>query len=123
MTNKVRYIQQIIAIVLLLLCTLTKAQAQSGASMLVKGTVYDEGLQETLIGVHIVVEGTKTVAVTDIDGRFSLSLPEGEYNVTFSFMGMEKLTLPLSKSTLKTFESVMMKPANKSISEVVVTGI
>ena len=110
--------------VLLMLFAFVNAQAQSGTSLLtVKGTVYEDETQETLIGVHVVVEGTQTVAVTDANGNFSLSLPEGEYQVTFSYLGMEKLTLALSRSTLKKFAAVRMKAASNSIQDVVVTGI
>ena len=108
----------------MLLFVFAKAQTRQDTSdMTVKGTVFEDGSQEPLIGVHVLVEGTRIAAVTDVDGNYSLSFPEGEYQVSFSFLGMEKLTLPLSKSTLKTFSKVTMKPVTKSIQEVVVTGV
>ena len=122
--KQLRYVQQAFAIALFLVSAFTEAQAQPEASNItVKGTVYEESSQEALIGVSVVVEGTRTATVTDVDGHFSLTLPEGEYRVSFSYLGMEKLTLPLSKATLKTFASVTLKPSSKSIQEVVVTGI
>lgn len=121
---KVIDIRQAFIIALLMLLAFQKVNAQSETqNMTVSGTVYEEGSKEQLIGVSVIVEGTKIATVSDVDGKFSLSLPEGEYRVTFSYIGMEKLTLPLSKSTMRSFSKVIMKPMTKDIQEVVVTGI
>ncbi len=49
------------------------------------GTLRDKDTNEPLIGANILV-GTSG-ALTDYDGSFTLSLPEGEYNVKFSYVG------------------------------------
>ena len=45
------------------------------------GTVVDGATGETLIGASIVVQGTGTGGVTDLDGHFSIDLPKGKTKV------------------------------------------
>ena len=53
------------------------------------GTVTDEN-RESLIGVNIVVDVSKGWATqTDFDGRYSLKLPAGKYQVVFSYIGKQ----------------------------------
>ncbi|MFC1734136.1 TonB-dependent receptor, partial [candidate division KSB1 bacterium] len=53
---------------------------------LIKGTVTDYNTGETLIGVNILYgEGKGTV--TDINGNYSVVLPNGEYKFTVSYVG------------------------------------
>lgn len=58
----------------------------------ISGTVTDES-GEPLIGASVFVEGNSGVGtVTDLDGRYSLSVPEGSTALVFSFIGMKDLT-------------------------------
>lgn len=58
----------------------------------ISGTVTDES-GEPLIGASVFVEGNSSVGtVTDLDGRYSLSVPEGSTALVFSFIGMKDLT-------------------------------
>ncbi len=91
--------------------------------MTVKGVVYEEESGETIIGASIVVVGTKYMTVSDADGRFSLQVPRGKYEVQFSYIGREKLVLQLSPDRLSLFSKVEMSPSATTMQEVVVTGI
>ena len=42
------------------------------AQIKVTGTVYSEQNRETLIGATIIIEGTETGTITDLDGKFSI---------------------------------------------------
>lgn len=53
----------------------------------VKGVVVDGETNEPLIGASVVLSGTTTGAVTDINGAFSLSVPAGEQSITISYIG------------------------------------
>lgn len=53
----------------------------------VRGVVQDSITGETIIGANVVLKGTTTGTVTDIDGRFSLELNKGTYNLQVSFVG------------------------------------
>jgi len=83
----------------------------------VKGTVTDASSGETLIGVSVVQTGTVTNgAVTDVDGHFSLTVPQGAA-LRFSYIGYETIELPAhSDMDVKLNESKIL------LDEVVVIG-
>jgi outer membrane receptor for ferrienterochelin and colicin len=56
------------------------------------GTVVDKKTQEALIGVTIQAEGTTAGVVTDIEGKYKLTLPIGSYNIKASFVGYKNET-------------------------------
>lgn len=58
------------------------------AQMEVKGTVMDSKDGTPIPGVSIVVKGTLTGTVTDIDGKYVLPIPAGYNELIFSFVGM-----------------------------------
>ncbi len=61
--------------------------AQSGGG--ISGTVTDES-GEPLIGASVFVEGNSTVGtVTDLDGKYFLSVPDDAAALVFSFIGMK----------------------------------
>jgi hypothetical protein len=52
--------------------------------------------QITAAGVSVVVPGTTTGTVTDINGKFSLTIPSNAKALLFSFVGMESRKLQLA---------------------------
>ncbi len=78
----------------------------------VQGTVYDE-LGEPVIGATVQVKGTKNATVTDFDGNYKLSVPEGS-KVTISYLGYVPQTV--------TGGEVKLQPDKNSLDEVVVVG-
>ena len=57
----------------------------------ITGVVLDKGTREPMIGATITVTGSKDIAaVTDIDGRFSVTVPN-RANVTISYIGYKTL--------------------------------
>ncbi len=93
---------------------MTAAWAQTPVS----GTVEDEsGLY--IPGVSVLVEGTTMGTVTDIDGKFELSVPQGSNSLSFSFIGFESQLVDITnRTTLR----VIMREDSKSLDEVVVTA-
>jgi len=72
-----------IIIFMLMACSFTVfAQQQT-----VSGVVKDSFLGETVVGANVLIQGTLTGAVTDIDGRFSLLLDRGEHTLEVSYVG------------------------------------
>jgi hypothetical protein len=55
------------------------------AQQTVRGTVTDSGTGETLVGATVMVQGTTTGAVTDIDGNYSINVPGPGCNTCFFF--------------------------------------
>lgn len=69
----------------LLMLTLTAA----AQTVTVTGTVTEAGSGETLIGAAVLQKGTTNGVVTDIDGRYSITVPTGAV-LSFTYMGYEK---------------------------------
>ena len=64
-----------------------------GQNGFLRGTVYDGKTGEYLPGVTVFVEGTTTGTITDLDGKFSLNLPAGTYQIRVSFISYETLSI------------------------------
>lgn len=87
----------------------------------ISGKITDSRSGESLVGATIFVSELKTGAVTDIYGNYSLTLPEGSYNLVFSYIGyltVEKKVL--LNSSLKL--SLELDPHQKELSEVVISS-
>ncbi len=84
----------------------------------VTGTVTDEN-QETLIGVNILVEGTPTGTVTDIDGNYRLELPDPNSRLVFSYTGYaDQIVAVNARSNI----NVILLQSASTLNEVVVIG-
>jgi len=74
---------------LVLLCTFGFSQQKYTLS----GTVLEEETGETLIGVNVIIPELRTGAITNEYGFYSITLPEGTYDVTYSGLGLETLVV------------------------------
>jgi hypothetical protein len=61
----------------------------------VTGTVVDEA-NAALPGASIVVKGTTIGTASDMNGRFSLTVPEGATTLVITFIGMEPVEQPIT---------------------------
>ena len=98
------------------------AFAQQG---IIRGTVYDEGSGETLIGVTVLAKGTNYGAITDFDGKFEIKAPVGTYDIQFSFISFETIVISGVEVTADKpviFNNIRMKEAISELGEVVVTA-
>ncbi|MBD8488478.1 SusC/RagA family TonB-linked outer membrane protein [Echinicola sp. CAU 1574] len=102
----------------LLLCMMVHyAFAQS---VTVTGTVTSEDNGEPIPGVSILVKGTSTGAVTDLDGVYSLDVPSGGEVLIFSFIGMTTREVVIGG---RTQIDVALASDAKELTEVVVTAM
>ncbi len=90
------------------------------AQMEIRGTVTDAKDGTPLPGVSIVVKGTLTGTVTDIDGKYALTVPAGYNDLIFSFVGM--LTKEV-KIDGKAVIDVALEDDVVGLDEVVVTAL
>lgn len=86
--------------------------------LMVRGMVLDEK-QLPLPGANIVVKGTTVGTVTDIDGNFSISVPNSSSVIVISFLGY--FTQEIAVNNRNDF-SVSMVPNLDELGEVVVVG-
>src|SRR6056300_83740 len=93
--------------------------AQSIVAQTVTGTVVDE-YNEALPSVVVAVEN-QSGTMTDYNGQYTLNLPKGTYNITYSFIGYEPITKSVSVQGNKVV-NVAMKPSQTQLNEVVVVG-
>ncbi|MBP6662627.1 MAG: carboxypeptidase-like regulatory domain-containing protein, partial [Paludibacter sp.] len=79
--------RKILFLSVLLLFGVCLVSAQQNLS--VSGVVTDATDGSSLVGVSVQIKGTSSGTVTDIDGKYSLNVPQGS-TLVFSYIGMEK---------------------------------
>ncbi len=84
----------------------------------VSGTVRAGDTNEPLSGASVLVTGTKIGVIADIDGKFTLSVPNEASTILVSFIGYD--SREVSIKGISTIDVVL--PAGKALSEVVVVG-
>ncbi len=105
-----------ISLFLALFCWLTVyATAQN-----ISGEVRDQQSREPIPGVNILVVGTTVGTITDMDGKYTLALPDNEpAQVQFSFVGFKSQVLQVQPGNTY---NVLLQPDEKLLSDVVVVG-
>lgn len=102
----------------MLLCFFVVMTHNLFAQNVVTGTVKDDTGQ-FLPGVSVVVKGTVTGTITDIDGKFSLSVPNNA-TLVFSFVGMDTKEMVVGNQRKI---DLSMVPIVIGVDEVVVTAL
>ena len=105
--------KKFLSILACMLMTASMALAQKQ----ITGSVVDSESGEPLIGVAVRVPNTQTGVLTDAEGKFSISLPSGQKNLTFSFMGMKPATI-VARDGMK----VLLETETKAMDEVIVVA-
>ena len=100
------------------LATLLLCMGTALAQTKVTGTVLSQEDGQPIIGAAVKVDGTQTGMLTDVNGKFSLTLPQGRNQITISYLGYESKTL-----TAKNGMRVFLKSDATALDEVVVTAM
>ena len=110
-------IQRIPCLFLFMLLGCLSGFAQNGA--IVKGIVVD-GNNDPIIGATVVVKGNNSLGtITDIDGKFSLNVPDAKNTLIVSFIGMSPQEVkPAGAKLLK----VTLQDNELELDEVIVVG-
>ena len=87
--------------------------------VIVTGTVTDAEDGGPLPGVNVLVKGTSIGSITDIEGNYRLSAPDGATTLVFSFVGYLAKEVPINGQTTI---DVVLESDVKSLEEVVVVG-
>lgn len=103
---------------LLLLVSLFFAIGIVSAQKIIKGAVTDKDGQP-VIGASVIAKGTEVGTVTDIDGKYSLNVPQGVNMITFSYTGFETQDVVIGDQT--EINSIMQEGV--ALQEVVVTAM
>ena len=99
-----------------LLVLATSFQAYAQKSKTITGNIVDEN-GEAVIGASILIKGTNQGAVTDIDGNYTVTVPEGSI-LEISCIGFKTQTVTAGQSPL----NILMEEDRNMLEEVVVVG-
>lgn len=75
---------------LILILMLFSASVMQAQSRTVKGTVSD-AQGEPIIGANVVIVGGTKGVITDLDGKYSIQVPENGAVLKFSYIGLNKI--------------------------------
>src|SRR5690554_8214066 len=89
-------------------------------SHIIIGKVTAENEPEGIPGVNVRVQGTMVGTITDIDGSYSIKVPEGSSALTFSFVGFATQNISIDN---RTEIDVVLEPDVRELSEVVITAL
>ncbi|HMH24485.1 MAG TPA: carboxypeptidase-like regulatory domain-containing protein [Puia sp.] len=90
---------------------------------IVSGKVIDGKTQQPLAGASVFCENTTVGAVSKNDGRFSLRLNNGGYDLIVSYTGYETRSIRIARGNKDNDSlNIELKEQDKSLSEVVVAG-
>lgn len=85
----------------------------------VRGTVTSSEDGLGIPGVTITVKGTTVGMMTDLEGKYSLAVPEGSQTLVFSYVGMKKVEVDIEGRSVVDVE---LEPDVQAMGEVVVLG-
>jgi hypothetical protein len=103
----------------IVLILLMSVSLQAQKKFTISGVVADEKNKETLIGVSLSVQETKTGLVTNEYGFYSITLPEGDYTLQINYMGYQTVTekITLNQDLKKNF---YLSVSSQQLDEVVI---
>jgi outer membrane receptor protein involved in Fe transport len=109
-------------IILLAISFSQVAFAQNGT---VRGTVIEESIGEPMYGVTLILKGTSYGAISDFDGKFSISAPAGTYELQASYIGFQTIVISdviVKGGEVTVIEKILMAEESEMLEEVVVTA-
>lgn len=86
----------------------------------VSGVIIDASTQETIVGASIMLKGSSQGTVTDIDGKFSLSVSKLPVTLVVSYVGYQKKEVKVS--SLDGALTISLTEDTQMMDEVIVTG-
>jgi TonB-linked SusC/RagA family outer membrane protein len=92
---------------------------ESADSRTVTGRVIDDETEETLVGVTVIVVGTQIGTTTNLDGEFSLEVPDDAEQLAFTYVGYVRQEVSLNDDTEV---NVRLVPDVAMLDDVVVVG-
>ncbi|MEM9545820.1 MAG: TonB-dependent receptor [Bacteroidota bacterium] len=84
------------------------------------GHIYDESNKETLIGVSVFDANGDAGTVSNSYGFYSLSLPEGDYTISYSYLGYDRMTVPVSLNQNQTVD-IDLSEMSATLDEIVIS--
>jgi len=87
----------------------------------ISGYIKDQASGETLIGAAVYIEELETGTVSNVYGFYSISMPAGDYTVSYRYVGYETITEKISlDSNIK--KDIELNEENEELEEVTITA-
>lgn len=105
-----------------LLCFFLLSLTISAQNFTINGNIRDKETNEMLVGVPVIIKGQESRGVSsDIDGKYSLTLPKGNYTLLIHYMGYEdqEVHVSLTKNVTRNIE---LRKSSVGLQEVVVSS-
>lgn len=104
-------------LIYILTCLLIYAGSVGAQNMQVVGTVTSAEDREPIIGATVLIKGTTTGVVTDVNGKFELTVPSDHKTLVFSYVGM----IPVEKEAQPTM-NIILETSVSELDEVIVVA-
>jgi len=85
----------------------------------ISGYLYDSNSGETLIGAAVIVTGTGSGTISNAFGYYSISLPEGRYELSYSYLAFQKERVSVNL-TNNLNKSIYLKPTRITLPPVLI---
>ncbi|WP_373942060.1 DUF4139 domain-containing protein [Polaribacter sejongensis] len=95
----------------------TRPPVYNRATNEVSGVVLDQN-NDPLPGATVLIKGTTIGTSTDFDGKYSITIPNNESSLVFSYLGFISQTKPIQSEVL----NIMLEEDSATLDEVVVIG-
>jgi len=111
--------KKLLSLILLFVCA--GASTLHAQTIVITGTVTSsvEG-GGPIIGLTVAVKGTTVGTITDVDGKYSLSVPQEATTISYSYIGMKKQEIEIAGRKVI---DVIMEPDILGLDEVIVTAV
>lgn len=119
MFNNQRICMPFVRILAMLFTIMWSGSMLFGQTRTVTGQVIDQATGEPVIGANVLVKGTTTGTITDLDGNFSISGVTDKSVLHVSFVGYTAEDVPVKGNTRL---NIVIREDNDLLEEVVVVG-
>ncbi|GHT13202.1 SusC/RagA family TonB-linked outer membrane protein [Bacteroidia bacterium] len=100
-----------------MICYLISTSIAFAQTKTVQGVVIDEG-GEQLLGVNVYIPGTSFGTTTNVNGEFQLAVPQSATALSFKFLGMNDLTVPIKAGIMQ----IVMTSNDQNLDEIIVVA-
>ncbi|MBS1595520.1 MAG: SusC/RagA family TonB-linked outer membrane protein [Bacteroidetes bacterium] len=107
--------QKLLSVFVILIASLQFAYSQRTIS----GTVTSAKDKQPVIGAVVLAEKTAIGTTTDIDGKYSLQVPDNTTNLVISYTGMKSKTVAITGTVM----DIALEENEKQLDDVVVTAL
>ncbi len=97
----------------------TQTNSENFQERKVTGTVLSGDNDEALPGVNVIVKGTTTGGITDIEGNYAVNIPDDNATLIFSSVGYETMEIAVG---MQSIIDITLAPDITALDEIVVIG-